>query len=156
LLKIGDIAPDFNEQDQNGNTITLSSKKGKWVVLYFYPKDMTPGCTTEACNFQEHLPDISALNAEIIGVSKDSISKHKKFADKYNLNFTLVSDINGKICDAYGVWKEKSLYGKSFMGIVRTTYIIDSQGVVRKIFPKVQVKEHHLEIQQSLQELQNS
>lgn len=156
MLKIGDIAPDFNEQDQNGNTITLSSKKGKWVVLYFYPKDMTPGCTTEACNFQEHLPDISALNAEIIGVSKDSISKHKKFADKYNLNFTLVSDINGKICDAYGVWKEKSLYGKSFMGIVRTTYIIDSQGVVRKIFPKVQVKEHHLEIQQSLQELQNS
>ena len=154
MLDIGSPAPDFTLKDQDGNEITLSKLKGKWIVLYFYPKDMTPGCTTEACNFQETLPNFKSLNAEIIGVSKDSVKKHRKFADKYKLAFTLVSDENGAVCEAYDVWKEKFNYGKSYMGIVRSTFIIDPEGTIVKIYPKVNVKEHHQEVQEDIKSLQ--
>ena len=154
MLAVGSPAPDFTLKDQDENEVTLSSKKGKWIVLYFYPKDMTPGCTTEACNFQESLADFSSINAEIIGVSKDSVKRHRKFADKYELAFTLVSDEQGEACEAYGVWKEKSLYGKSFLGIVRSTFIINPKGNIAKIYPKVSVKEHHLEVKEAIKSLQ--
>ena len=154
MLKEGSTAPDFTLKDQDDKEVSLSSKKGKWVVLYFYPKDLTPGCTTEACNFQESLPDFSSLNAEIIGVSKDTVKMHRKFADKYKLAFSLVSDEQGKVCDAYEVWREKFNYGKSYMGIVRTTFIISPEGKIVKIFPKVNVKGHHLEVQEALKSLQ--
>ncbi len=154
MLKTGTPALDFALPDQNGITQTLSSRKGKWVILYFYPKDMTPGCTTEACNFQEMLPDFDALNTEIIGISKDSISRHHKFADKYSLNFTLVSDENGKVCEKYGTWQLKKNYGKEYMGIVRSTFIIDPEGKISVVYPKVKVKNHHLEVQETLKELQ--
>ena len=154
MLKEGSTAPDFTLKDQDDKEVSLSSKKGKWVVLYFYPKDLTPGCTTEACNFQESLLDFSSLNAEIIGVSKDTVKMHRKFADKYKLAFSLVSDEQGKVCDAYEVWREKFNYGKSYMGIVRTTFIISPEGKIVKIFPKVNVKGHHLEVQEALKSLQ--
>ncbi len=154
MLQIDSPAPDFTLKDQDDNEITLSSLKAKWVVLYFYPKDMTPGCTTEACNFQEALPNFTSLNAEIIGVSKDSVKRHRKFADKYDLAFTLVSDEDGKVCDAYEVWKEKFNYGRSYMGIVRSTFIINPDGNIAKIFPKVSVKEHHLEVEEAIKSLQ--
>jgi len=154
MLKEGSTALDFTLKDQDGKEVSLASKKGKWVVLYFYPKDLTPGCTTEACNFQKSLPDFSSLNAEIIGVSKDTVKMHRKFADKYKLAFSLVSDEQGKVCDAYEVWKEKFNYGKSYMGIVRTTFIINPEGTIVKIFPKVNVKGHHLEVQEALKDLQ--
>lgn len=154
MLEKGSKAPDFTLPDQDGNEISFASKKGKWIVLYFYPRDMTPGCTTQACNFQEHLPGFGSLNAEIIGVSKDSIKRHRKFADKYNLEFTLVSDENLELCNAYGVWQQKSLYGKKYMGIVRSTFIIDPDGVIQKVYPKVEVKNHYTEVRATLEELQ--
>jgi len=154
MLEIGITAPDFVLNDQDGKEQTLSSRKGKWVVLYFYPKDMTPGCTTQACNFQETLPDFEKLNSEIIGISKDSVSRHRKFADKYTLGFTLVSDEEGKVCEAYGTWQLKKNYGKEYMGIVRSTFIISPEGKIAKIYPVVKVKEHHLEVQEALKELQ--
>lgn len=155
MLDIGTKAPDFTLPDQDGKVISFASKRGKWIIIYFYPKDMTPGCTTEACNFQEHLPEFDTLNTEIIGISKDSVTKHRKFADKYNLRFTLVSDESGELCEAYGVWQEKSLYGKKYMGIVRSTFIINPDGIVQKVFPKVSVKEHYLEVQEALKKLQS-
>ncbi len=154
MLEAGNKAPNFTLQDQNGDEQILSSRKGKWVVLYFYPKDMTPGCTTEACNFQEALPDFKKLNAEIIGISKDSVTRHRKFSDKYSLNFILVSDEDGSVCEAFGSWQLKKNYGKEYMGIVRSTFIINPDGVIAKVYPKVKVKEHHLEVQQDLMELQ--
>jgi len=154
MPEIGSTAPDFTLKDQDDNSITLSALKGKWVVLYFYPRDLTPGCTKEACNFQEALPDFKSLNAEIIGVSKDTVKTHRKFADKHNLDFTLVSDEEGIVCEDYGVWQKKSLYGKSYMGIVRSTFIIDPQGKIAKVYPKVSVKEHHTEVEQAIKSLQ--
>jgi thioredoxin-dependent peroxiredoxin len=154
MLQNGSPAPDFSLKDQDNNEVSLTSLKGKWVVLYFYPKDMTPGCTIEACSFQEILPNFSSINAEIIGISKDSVKSHKKFADKYRLTFTLLSDVDGRMCEAYGVWQKKSKFGKSYMGIVRSTFIIDPQGNIATIYPKVNVKEHHLEVQQALKSLQ--
>ena len=154
MLESGTTAPLVKLSDQDGNEVNLADKKGKWLVLYFYPKDMTPGCTTEACNFQEALPQIASLNAEIFGVSKDHVNKHRKFADKYSLNFTLLSDAEGSVCEDFGVWQKKSMYGKEYMGIVRSTFIIDPDGKIAEVFPKVKVKEHHLEIQESLKTLQ--
>lgn len=154
MPQTGMPAPGFTLQDQDGSEQTLASRKGKWVVLYFYPKDMTPGCTTESCNFNDMLPDFEKLNAEIIGISKDSVSRHRKFADKYSLGFTLVSDEDGKVCDAYGVWQLKKNYGKEYMGIVRSTFIIDPEGKIAKIYKNVKVKEHHLRVQEDLKVLQ--
>ncbi|MDH5761698.1 MAG: thioredoxin-dependent thiol peroxidase [Nitrospinota bacterium] len=141
MIKEGNKAPDFSAPDQNGNKIKLSSFRGKKnVVLYFYPKDMTPGCTTEACDFRDQFKQFK--NTEILGVSIDSPERHQKFIEKYDLPFTLISDVDQKVVNKYGVWQEKKLYGKTFMGIVRSTFIIDKVGVVRKIFPKVKVKGH--------------
>ena len=152
MIKEGNKAPDFSATDQNGNKIKLSSFKGKKnVVLYFYPKDMTPGCTTEACDFRDQFKKFK--NTEILGVSIDSPERHQKFIGKYDLPFTLISDVDQKVVNKYGVWQEKKLYGRKFMGIVRSTFIIDKSGVVRKIFPKVKVKGHIDEVLEALKEL---
>ena len=152
MPKEGNKAPDFSAKDQNGKTVTLASLKGKKnVVLYFYPKDMTPGCTTEACDFRDHHKKFK--NTVVLGVSIDSPERHQKFIDKYNLPFTLIADTNQKVVNKYGVWQEKSLYGKKFMGIVRSTFIIDKNGVIRKIFPKVKVKGHVEEILNEIKSL---
>lgn len=151
-LQEGDKAPDFAAPDQNGDTVKLESFKGKKnVVLYFYPKDMTPGCTTEACAFRDRFRKFKT--AEILGISADPPEKHLKFIEKYGLPFSLISDPEKNVISAYGVWREKSLYGKKFMGIVRTTFIIDKKGVIRKIFPKVKVKGHVEEVLSALEEL---
>lgn len=146
MLEQGSKAPDFNLLDQNGKNHTLSDYRGKWVILYFYPKDMTPGCTTEACNFRDDYSNFNNLNTVILGISKDSIKKHSKFADKYQLPFSLLSDIDGDVCEQYDVWKEKSLYGKTFMGIVRSTFLIDPEGTIVRVYPNVKVKEHASEL----------
>ena len=149
----GKKAPDFSAVDQNEKPVKLSSFKGKKnVVLYFYPKDMTPGCTTEACDFRDHFRRFK--NTVILGVSADPPEKHLKFVEKYNLPFTLVSDPNKKTIKKYGVWQQKKLYGKTFMGIVRSTFIIDKKGIIRKCFPKVKVKNHVEEILKVLKELE--
>jgi peroxiredoxin Q/BCP len=152
MIKEGNKAPDFSATDQNGNKVKLSSFKGKKnVVLYFYPKDMTPGCTTEACDFRDQLKKFKGT--EILGVSIDSPERHQKFIEKYDLPFTLISDVDQKVVNKYGVWQGKKLYGRKFMGIVRSTFIIDKAGVVRKIFPKVKVKGHIDEVLEALKEL---
>ena len=152
MIKEGNKAPDFSATDQNGKKVKLSSYKGKKnVVLYFYPKDMTPGCTTEACDFRDQFKKFKGT--EILGVSIDSPERHQKFIEKYDLPFTLISDVDQKVVNKYGVWQEKKLYGRKFMGIVRSTFIIDKSGVVRKIFPKVKVKGHIDEVMEALKEL---
>jgi thioredoxin-dependent peroxiredoxin len=152
MIKEGNKAPDFSATDQSGKKIKLSSFRGKKnVVLYFYPKDMTPGCTTEACDFRDQFKKFKST--EILGVSIDSPERHQKFIEKYDLPFTLISDVDQKVVNKYGVWQEKKLYGRTFMGIVRSTVIIDKSGVVRKIFPKVKVKGHIDEVLEALKEL---
>lgn len=141
-LNIGDIAPDFSGPTDSEGTISLSDFKGQNVVLYFYPRDDTPGCTKESCAFRDHKKDFEGLNAQIIGVSKDSVKKHDKFKAKYDLNFPLLSDENGTVCEDYGVWKEKSMYGKTFMGIERSTFLIDGEGKIAQIWRKVKVPGH--------------
>ena len=151
-IKEGGKAPEFTAVDQNGEKVKLSSFKGrKNVVLYFYPKDMTPGCTTEACDFRDNLKNFKST--EILGISVDTAERHRKFIEKYNLPFTLLSDTDQKVVNLYGVWQEKSLYGKKFMGIVRSTFIIDKEGVIRKIFPKVKVKGHVEAVLEALKSL---
>ncbi len=149
-LETGSQAPDFTLPTDGNGEITLSSLKGQKVVLYFYPKDNTPGCTTEACGFNDALPEFDKLNATVIGISKDSVKKHDNFKGKYDLKFTLASDENGDICERYGVWKEKSMYGKTFMGIERTTFLIDEDGKITHIWPKVKVKGHIEEVKEAL------
>jgi peroxiredoxin Q/BCP len=145
MLEEGKKAPDFTAIDQNGDKVKLSSFKNKKnVVLYFYPKDMTPGCTTEACDFRDNFKKFK--DTEILGVSIDSPERHQKFIEKQNLPFTLISDEDKKVVEKYGVWQEKSMYGKKFMGIVRSTFIIDKTGKIRKIYPKVKVKGHVEEV----------
>lgn len=137
MLEVGMKAPQFTLMDQNGNTVSLSDFLGKKVVLYFYPKDNTPGCTRQACAFALRNKEIENKNAVVIGISKDSVSSHLNFAAKYNLPFFLLSDPERSTLQAYGVWQEKKLYGKVSMGVVRTTYLIDEQGTVQAIMPKV-------------------
>lgn len=149
-LNVGDTAPSFSLKDQHGNTISLSDFAGKPVVLYFYPKDMTPGCTQEACDFRDSFARLNGINAVVLGVSKDSVELHKKFAEKYGLNFSLLADTEGSACADYGVWQEKSLYGKTFMGIVRTTFLIGPDQKIKKIYPKVKVEGHVSEILEDL------
>jgi peroxiredoxin Q/BCP len=152
MVKEGNKAPDFSGKNQDGKPVRLSSfKTKKKVVLYFYPKDMTPGCTTEACGFRDQFKKFK--NTIILGVSADSPERHRKFIDKYNLPFELIADENKKICMKYGVWKEKKLYGKTFMGIVRSTFIIDKAGTVKKIIPKVKVKGHIEEVVEILKKI---
>ncbi|WP_299617274.1 thioredoxin-dependent thiol peroxidase [Pelagibius sp.] len=142
MVELGKKAPNFTMATDGGGSVALKDLKGRKVVLYFYPKDDTPGCTKEACGFRDALPDFSKLDAEIIGVSKDSVAKHDKFKAKYELSFTLASDEDGSVCDAYGTWVEKSMYGKKYMGIERATFLIDEKGVVRGEWRKVKVPGH--------------
>jgi thioredoxin-dependent peroxiredoxin len=153
MLEPGFHAPQFKLPDQDGNIVSLDDFKGKNLILYFYPKDDTTGCTKEACNFRDELPRFNELHAEVIGISADSVKSHKKFSEKYNLPFTLLSDENKQTVQDYGVWKEKNNYGKKYMGIERTTFIIDSKGVVRNIFRKVKVDDHNLEVEEALKKI---
>ena len=137
MLEVGTKAPDFTLPDQNGQPVSLSDFRGKKVVLYFYPKDNTPGCTRQACAFAGSYDAFRDLDAVVIGVSKDSTASHQKFAQKYDLPFLLLSDPELGVLQAYGVWQEKKLYGKVSMGVVRTTFIIDENGVIEKVMPKV-------------------
>ncbi|HTI86087.1 MAG TPA: thioredoxin-dependent thiol peroxidase [Alphaproteobacteria bacterium] len=141
-LQVGDLAPDFSMPTDDGRQISLRDLRGRKVVLYFYPKDDTPGCTKEACSFRDNLPDFSGANAEIVGVSRDDGDSHRAFRDKYALNFTLASDTEGTVVQDYDVWKEKNLYGRTFMGIERSTFLIDENGKVEAIWPRVQVDGH--------------
>lgn len=150
-LIVGKTAPDFQLPSTEGKIFKLSEMKGKKVVLYFYPKDNTPGCTTEACHFRDQNTKLKKLGAEVIGISGDSLSSHEKFRSKYKLSFPLLSDESHKVLEQYGVWKEKSMYGRKFMGIERTTVIIDEKGIVRSIFNKVKVDGHDVEVLAALQ-----
>ena len=145
-IEAGANAPDFTLPTDGGSSITLSALKGRTVILYFYPKDDTSGCTAEACAFQEALPDFSGAGAVVIGVSKDSPSRHDKFKAKYSLGFTLASDEEGKVCEAYGVWVEKSMYGRKYFGIERSTFLIDGQGRIARVWRKVKVNGHAAEV----------
>lgn len=142
LIEPGRKAPAFTAPDQQGRKHSLKDYAGQWVVLYFYPKDDTPGCTTEACDFRDNLARLTASGAVVLGVSPDDEKSHAKFADKFKLPFPLLADTDQKICGKYGVWQEKSLYGRKFMGVVRTTYLIDPTGKVAHRFDKVKVKDH--------------
>ena len=137
MLNVGEKAPEFTLPDRNGQPVRLSDFAGKRVVLYFYPRDNTPGCTRQACAFARLYEEFQALNAVVVGVSKDSVASHDKFAQKYGLPFVLLSDPELLAIKAYGVWQEKKLYGKTSMGVVRTTYLLDEQGVIQKVMPKV-------------------
>ncbi|MFF2158486.1 thioredoxin-dependent thiol peroxidase [Paenibacillus chitinolyticus] len=141
-INTGQQAPDFELPANNGQQVKLSDFKGKKVVLYFYPKDMTPACTTQACDFRDKYPEIESLNAVILGVSTDSLKRHEKFIDKYSLPFLLLADEDHAVSEIYGVWKEKSMYGKTFMGIERSTFLIDEEGILVKEWRKVKVKGH--------------
>ncbi len=151
MIKEGNKAPTFSLPDSNGKKISLKDFLGKKVVLYFYPKDMTSGCTKEACDFRDTHPDFKKLKTVVLGVSPDSVDSHKKFSDKYELPFILLSDENKKVLHDYGVWKEKSMYGRKYMGVERTTVIIDETGIIRKIFPKVKVNGHVEEVLKELE-----
>lgn len=145
-IEAGANAPDFTLPTDGGSSVTLSALKGRTVILYFYPKDDTSGCTAEACAFQEALPDFSGAGAVVIGVSKDSPSRHDKFKAKYSLGFTLASDEEGRVCEAYGVWVEKSMYGRKYFGIERSTFLIDGQGRIARVWRKVKVACHAAEV----------
>jgi peroxiredoxin Q/BCP len=142
MLKEGDKAPDFQLSDQDGHLVSLKSLEGQPVVLYFYPKDDTSGCTKEACGFRDARADYEPTGAQVLGVSPDGVPSHKKFADKYQLPFRLLADPETTVCQAYGVWKEKSMYGKTYMGVERTTFVIDRSGTIIRVFPKVKVDGH--------------
>lgn len=140
MLEIGTKAPEFTLPDQDGNQISLADFKGKKVILYFYPKDNTPGCTAQACGFGELYPRFQEKDGVVLGVSKDTVSSHKKFQEKYSLPFPLLSDTELSVIKAYDVWQEKNMYGKKTMGVVRTTYLIDEEGTIVKAFGKVKAE----------------
>ncbi|MBZ0184195.1 MAG: thioredoxin-dependent thiol peroxidase [Melioribacteraceae bacterium] len=152
MLEEGKKAPAFTLPNADGKKVSLKDFNGQKIVLYFYPKDMTSGCTQEACDFRDAFPDFSKVNAVVLGVSPDPVKSHKKFADKHELPFELLSDENKEVVEKYGVWKEKSMYGKKYMGVERTTVIIDENGKVKKIFPKVKVNGHVEEVLQAIKE----
>lgn len=153
MIKEGIKAPAFKLPDQNGNQVSLSGFKGKNVVLYFYPKDDTSGCTKEACQFRDAFPKFKGADAVIIGISPDSVESHKKFEKKYDLPFTLLADVDKSIVEKYEVWKEKSMYGRKYMGVERTTFIIDKDSKIRNIFNKVKVPDHDKQVFEALKEL---
>jgi peroxiredoxin Q/BCP len=154
MVQLESIAPDFCLPNQDDVEICLRDLRGKWIVLYFYPKDNTPGCTTEACDFSEAAPDFSTLNAVIIGVSADSTAKHRDFIDKKDLSITLLSDESTSMMQEYGVWALKKNYGKEYMGIVRSTLIINPEGVIKAVWKNVKVKEHARIVKEKLEGLQ--
>lgn len=145
-VAINKAAPKFTLLADNGSMVSLSDLQGKKVILYFYPKDDTSGCTKESCEFRDELPNFTKAKAVVIGVSKDGLASHQKFKQKYALPFTLLSDENGKVCEAYGVWVEKSMYGKKYFGIERSTFLIDEKGIVQQIWRKVKVDGHVEEV----------
>ncbi|RUL89638.1 thioredoxin-dependent thiol peroxidase [Tautonia sociabilis] len=153
MIEAGTPAPDFSLLDQHGKAVSLKELKGKPVVLYFYPRDATPGCTTEACDFRDAIAEYEKAGAIVLGVSPDGVSSHQKFAGKLGLPFSLLADAEKEVCQRYGVWQEKTLYGKRSMGVVRTTFLIDSDGIVRKVFPKVRVQGHVAEVLEALRSL---
>ncbi len=150
MLKVGIKAPAFSLLNQNDEKISLKDYLGKKIVLYFYPKDNTSGCTKEACNFRDAFPKFKKTDAIILGISPDSVDSHKKFAEKYQLNFNLLADEEKKVVQLYGVWKEKSMYGRKYMGVERTTFIIDEKGKIKNIFTKVKVDGHDKEVLEAL------
>ena len=153
-LKVGDRAPDFKLVANNGRIVSLGDyHRQKNIVLYFYPKDDTPGCTIEACGFRDTIQDMHKADTVILGVSPDDLSSHQKFVGKFSLPFLLLSDENKKVCKAYGVWVEKSMYGRKYMGVARTTFVIDRQGKIFQIFEKVKPQGHEAEVLESLQSL---
>ena len=153
MLEAGASAPDFTLPDQDGNEVSLSQLKGETVVLYFYPRADTPGCTTQACGVRDRGPDYEAAGARVIGVSPDEVDAIEKFAGKFDLDFTLLADADHAVADAYGAWGEKSMYGKKYMGVQRATFIIDPNGKIAKVFPKVQPKKHDDLVLKALGEL---
>ena len=150
LPQVGDRAPDFSLLDQNGEPHDLARHAGKQVVLYFYPKDSTPGCTTQACDFRDQHASLAAAGAVVLGVSPDSAASHTKFAAKHELNFPLLVDSDHRVAEAYGVWGEKSMYGRKFLGITRATFLIGADGKIARIWPKVSVKGHVAEVRAAL------
>ena len=153
-LQIGDAAPDFTLPTDGKGEVRLSQLMGQKVVLYFYPKDDTPGCTKESCEFNANLTALNKMNVQVIGISKCSVKKHDKFKAKYSLNFPLMSDEHGTVCEDYGVWGEKSMFGKSYMGITRSTFLIDEAGKIAQIWRKVKVNGHVDEVLQSIEDYQ--
>lgn len=156
LPTAGRPAPATTFLDQSGKPVALKSLRGRWVVLYFYPKDATPGCTTEACSFRDHHAELCKLGVEVIGISMDSVLSHQRFAQKQRLTFPLWSDPEGKACKAFGVYQQKSLYGRTFWGIVRTTFLIDPNGRIAKIFPHVKVDQHTAEVLEAIRGLKKA
>jgi peroxiredoxin Q/BCP len=154
-LKAGDMAPEFNLEVEgySRSPVRLSDFRGKKVVLYFYPKDDTPGCTREACDFRDRLPDLSGKGVVVMGISRDTVESHSKFRKKYDLTFPLLADTDGSVCASYGVIKEKNMYGRKTVGIERTTFLIDEKGVIRKVYPKVKVEGHVEKIEEDLARL---
>jgi len=151
-LAVGDKAPDFSKPGDGHKTLSLQELRGSPVILYFYPKDDTPGCTQESCDFRDNMAAFQKVKAQIIGISRDKVKSHDKFVEKYQLNFPLLSDEDGSVCEAYGTWVEKSMYGKKYMGIERSTFLIDEEGVIRAIWRKVKVTDH---VKDVIGELQN-
>lgn len=147
-------APDFALQATDGNTVRLSDLRGKKVVLYFYPKDDTPGCTKEACSFRDNLGVLQGMGVVVLGVSPDSVTSHRRFAQKYGLSFPLLADEGAQVATLYGVWKEKKRYGRTYIGIERTTFLIDENGIVRRVFPKVKVDGHVEEVIEAIRSLE--
>jgi peroxiredoxin Q/BCP len=145
-LKVGDSAPDFSVNDQNGSPVKLSDFKGRKVVLYFYPKDNTPGCTAESCNLRDNYQALQKAGYEVLGVSKDNEKSHQKFIDKFELPFTLLADVEKDIHEKYGTWVEKSMYGRKYMGTARMTFLIDAEGKIEEIIEKVKTKDHTAQI----------
>jgi peroxiredoxin Q/BCP len=150
----GNTAPDFRLPDQDGAMHSLKDERGRWVLLYFYPKDMTPGCTKEACAVRDTFPSFEKLNAVVWGVSADSVESHKKFAESYNLRFPLLADTEKKAIEAYGVWQEKNMMGRKYMGIVRSSFLIDPEGNIAKVYEKVKPEIHAEEVLSDLKTLQ--
>ena len=153
MLEAGQRAPDFTLPDQNGNPVRLSDLRGQTVVLFFYPRADTPGCTTQACGIRDHRNDYADTGARVVGVSPDEVDAVRKFADKYDLDFTLLADADHAVADAYGTWGEKSMYGKKYMGVARATFLIDAEGTIAKVFPKVSPKTHDEVVLEALAEL---
>ncbi len=146
-LTVQMLAPDFSAKDQHGNDFTLSQLRGKKVILYFYPKDDTSGCTAQACNLRDNMPDLTQKGYTVIGVSPDNEKSHLKFIAKFQLNFTLIADAEHTVSELYGVWKEKSMYGRKYMGIARTTFVINEEGIITQIIDKVKTAEHSAQIE---------
>ncbi|PIR85343.1 thioredoxin-dependent thiol peroxidase [Candidatus Kaiserbacteria bacterium CG10_big_fil_rev_8_21_14_0_10_45_20] len=153
MLNVGDIAPNFTLLDQTGSPHTLTDYRGRWVLIYFYPKDSTPGCTKEACMLRDAFPRFEGIHAEVFGISKDTVASHKSFAEKYNLPFPLLADEDKKVVEQYGVRRDKKMMGKTYKGIARTSFLIDPDGVIQKIYEKVKPEVHAEEVLADLKDL---